>query len=299
MLQGCPRVKLTCEVCDDGFTAHGQRAKTARFCSRRCKGIASRIPERPCDHCGENYKPPMGRRDTSRLCSRACSGASRKARYRLECGRCGAPFHVPAARKGVARFCSKPCADEWSGRNKVEYQCKTCGAAFRWSPSRDTANNVTYCSLPCRDADPERRAMLLRMNAEQQRKAPNRLERAGYAILDGLGVDYEPQVTIGGKFIVDALVGGSLVVQFDGEYWHGHPVKFPKPDHRQQKRMRLDKSQDAYMAACGLRVLRLWESEVHRQPTACAERIRSALRGLRPPSIRRGSARPSPAERSL
>ena len=95
----------------------------------------------------------------------------------------------------------------------------------------------------------------------------SQLERRGYQIIDELGVAYIRQHLIGGKFCVDAFIpGSSLVVQFDGDYWHGNPVKFPNPDARQVKRQQLDQSQDAYMRACGFTVLRFWESDVYQDP---------------------------------
>jgi very-short-patch-repair endonuclease len=146
-----------------------------------------------------------------------------------------------------------------------------CGKAFYWSPSRHKANNITYCSLACRDADPARHDALIAMNARQQGLSPNKVEQRGYALLDSLGVPYERQHVVGGKFCVDAFVpDAGLVIQFDGDYWHGNPKHFPAPDARQRKRMALDQSQDAYMRACGYRVLRVWASELETLPARAA-----------------------------
>lgn len=233
-----------------------------------------------CISCGKTVTRHL--RPQTKYCSLECYRSSprpqRKTGDTFPCAICGESVYVPASRLGQDRyFCSTDHANEWQGRNKTEHTCKMCGTSFRWSPSRSKANNVTYCSLKCRDADPERRAMLIAMNAKQQRMKPNNIERAGYAMLDSLGIDYTPQHVIGGKFCVDAFVPGHrLVIQFDGDYWHGNPASFPEPDHRQRKRMTLDRSQDAYMAACGYRVVRFWASEITKHP----ERVMSQLRQL-------------------
>lgn len=113
------------------------------------------------------------------------------------------------------------------------------------------------------------------MNVKQQTMKESRLETRGYEILNELGITYLRQHLIAGKFCVDAFVPGSnLVVQFDGDYWHGNPEKFPKLDARQDRRRRLDQSQDAYMQVCGFTVLRLWESQVYRE----SEQVRTRLR---------------------
>lgn len=116
------------------------------------------------------------------------------------------------------------------------------------------------------------------MNAIQQRGRRTKPEVVGYGILDALALSYEPQYVIGGKFCVDAFIpNAGVVVQFDGDYWHGHSQRFPNPDSRQRKRMRLDKSQDQYMKACGYSVVRIWESDLMKNPEAVTARLRQLL----------------------
>lgn len=241
-----------------------------------------------CISCGKIVTGRMraGQKYCSLECYRSAPRPQRKTGKAVACTLCGDSVYVPKNRLGPEHhFCSLEHANEWQGRNKTDHTCKMCGKAFRWSPSRAKANNITYCSLKCRNADPARREMLIAMNAKQQRMRPNNIERAGYAILDGLGIDYQPQHLIGGKFCVDAFVPGhGLVVQFDGDYWHGNPASFPEPDQRQRKRMALDKSQDAYMAACGYRVVRFWASEITKQPEYVIAKLQTLLTETTPTS---------------
>ncbi len=115
------------------------------------------------------------------------------------------------------------------------------------------------------------------MNAAQQDLKESRIEAIGYAILDELGVTYFRQHVIGGKFTVDAFVFGGVIVQFDGDYWHGNPDYFPNPDARQKKRMRLDRSQDRYMGKCGYPVIRIWEHELLKDRDGVKGRLRHRL----------------------
>lgn len=223
-----------------------------------------------CAGCG---KEVTGRfRKQQRFCSATCYSdkprPERKTGQQAVCDFCGGLFYLPRYRSEKAKhfFCSLDHQIAWQGRNKDNYTCKICGRGFRWSPSRK-AQSVLYCSLACRDADPDRHTMLIEMNAAQQRGHRTKTETIGYGILDAIGVAYQPQHVIGGKFCVDAFLSKQgLIVQFDGDYWHGHPEKFPNPDSRQRKRMRLDASQDAYMRACGYTVLRFWECDLHTNP---------------------------------
>lgn len=120
--------------------------------------------------------------------------------------------------------------------------------------------------------------MLRRMNAEQQKRQPNNFERRCYTMLKDLGISYKPQHTVNGRFTVDAWVPGqTLVIEFDGDYWHANPVRYPNPSARQQRQRNWDKAQDAYMTACGFTTVRVWESEMKKDSTMCRQRILRAL----------------------
>lgn len=251
------------------------------------KGTAgNKIRTITCEGCGTTVTRRL--RPATRYCSIDCYRASPRPQRRTgetrTCAQCAASFYAPRSRAELpaTRFCGNACHNLWQGRNKTDHVCKVCGEAFRWSPSRTAGGNynITYCSLACRDADPEVRARLLAMGAAQQSRRMTKPEAAGYALLDALGVDYRRQEPFNGKFVPDALIPAArLVVQFDGDYWHDRKGTSTEP--RILRRVALDRSQDAYIRACDWRVLRLWESELRTDPDGCAQRIRQHLR---PPS---------------
>lgn len=232
---------------------------------------------RRCIVCGTEFY-----RGGAKYCSKKCFGADHATGETRHCMVCNADVWVPQNKlaKQTEFFCSHAHASVWLGRNKTTHVCKMCLGEFQWSPSRTKSGeyNVTYCSLKCRDADPVKQAQLLEMNHKQQTMKESSLERAGYTLLDEMGVIHQRQYVIGGKFTVDAFVPeAGVVIQWDGDYWHGHPVRFPNPDARVRRRMALDISQDAYMAKCGYRVVRVWESEIKAGMDAVRERIRASL----------------------
>ena len=100
------------------------------------------------------------------------------------------------------------------------------------------------------------------------------------------GIAFQPQILVCNKFLVDALLKDApVIVQIDGDYWHGKPEKYPNPDRRQRKRMALDKSQDAYLAKCGFRVVRVWGSELQHDPAILITRIQQALGQAQIPQV--------------
>lgn len=115
------------------------------------------------------------------------------------------------------------------------------------------------------------------MNNLQQDGRATKLEMAGYALLDSLGIEYERQAIFNGKFSPDAMITSArLIIQFDGDYWHDR--KGTSTEARILRRVALDQSQDAYIRACGWQVVRIWESELKASPAQCAERINQQLR---------------------
>jgi very-short-patch-repair endonuclease/endogenous inhibitor of DNA gyrase (YacG/DUF329 family) len=258
-----------------------------------------------CAFCGGTKTDHMNPRQ--RYCSLACSRGRLKPQRQTgaerSCDTCGKVAYVHAYRLGQERwFCSRACHHVWMGRNKTEHECRICHRTFRWSPSRTRSghHNVTYCSLACRDVDPTRRDQLIAMNIAQQGCGRTTIERIGYSILDALNVTYLAQHLLAGKFCVDAfLPAEAVVIQFDGDYWHGHPHRFPQPDPRQQRRIKLDHSQDAYLTACGYTVIRLWESDLKADADAILCRLRAQLQprhGECAPPRSQQSGRPAPGQ---
>ena len=78
------------------------------------------------------------------------------------------------------------------------------------------------------------------------------MELTGQNILKDIGVKFNEQVLMFNKFLVDVLIPEkNIVIQWDGYYWHTKP-----------KRIKLDKSQDAYLTKCGYKVLRITDQDI-------------------------------------
>ena len=54
----------------------------------------------------------------------------------------------------------------------------------------------------------------------------------------------------------------NLVLECDGDYWHGNPIFFPNPTTMQQGHINRDRIRTIELIAKGFRVLRLWENEI-------------------------------------
>lgn len=113
------------------------------------------------------------------------------------------------------------------------------------------------------DKKAKRTANFIAGKQQLQRNKPNKLEIKAQHILKEFGVEFEPFAIIKPKFIVDFLIG-HLVLQIDGEYWHGHPRCNPLTERQKAQRKR-DKDQDKYLTECGYTVVRVWERDVNKK----------------------------------
>jgi len=166
-------------------------------------------------------------------------------------------------------FCCMKCNNEYQKKNKIEYTCKICWEKFYWSKSREKQANPTYCSMICRNKDTEKMLQnSIKWNLTQlNKKWLNKLELKWRKILQDIWVEFEEQVIMFNKFCVDVYIKSkNIVIQWDWEYWHNKP-----------KRKQLDKSQDAYMKKCWVKVLRFTDKEIYNLTNKVYENIKRAI----------------------
>lgn len=238
-----------------------------------------------CNYCGKEYKTYSANRCKNNYCSKECAQKAR-IEFRtkeIACDYCGKMFERKLNNEFYSHknhFCSTICANEFQCRNKLKFICKTCGKEFYRSKSWIKQKRGYYCSLDCRNKDPEWaiKSHIIANVIQCKKKGLNKLELAGNEILDSLGVDYLTQYLINNKICVDVYIPQyNLIIQWDGNYWHGKDIKYEDLDKRQKKRVDLDKSQDAYFKKCGFNELRFWESDVLKRKETVYENIKRAI----------------------
>lgn len=120
-------------------------------------------------------------------------------------------------------------------------------------------------------------------NMSRIRGFNTRVEMAVFSALAKAGIRYRKHVmTLPGR--PDLVFRRKrLVVFIDGDFWHGY--RYPTWRDRLspfwqtkiERNRRRDRRNFATLRREGWRVLRIWEHDVHRDVSACVERIRLAL----------------------
>jgi very-short-patch-repair endonuclease len=204
-------------------------------------------------------------------CWRKWSRPSRLTGKIIKCEHCWKEVYKnkSSLEKSDNLFCSLKCANKYQWRNKDKYTCKICWKYFEWSPSRKKDHAPKYCWIECRNkCEVWKLNSVIKWNLIQQNmKWPNKLELAGRKILQDLWIEFEEQVLMFEKFCVDVYVKSkNTVIQRDWIYRHSKP-----------KRKQLDKSQDAYMKKCWVKVLRFTDNDIYNLTDDVYENIKRTI----------------------
>lgn len=116
----------------------------------------------------------------------------------------------------------------------------------------------------------------LEENAAKMRKSMTAPEREMAAFLKELGIDFEPQIVIG-EYIYDFhLPEHGILIEVDGDYYHGNPAKYDEEDLNalQRKNKRTDLKKNMLAGGLKYKLLRFWEMDINENAESVKEQIK-------------------------
>jgi len=216
-------------------------------------------------------------------CSRKCFNTKRPNMVKhdktiKECVRCKTKFETT---RETAKYCSEPCYQETRLSTNVQCTCSNCNKEFLVRRSRFKKGEVKYCSMKCRNTSEEWIASNIIKNYNQLHKIGlNKLELRGSELLKELNVNFIEQKLIGEKYVVDVFVPDSnLIIQWDGDYWHGHPknLKEGVGNKLQRTNMKKDIRVNKALTSMGYNLLRFWQDDVDNNTQYVIDTIKKNL----------------------
>ena len=232
--------KETCIQCGNPFTAK----KDGRiYCSQSCAGIAKRLESSTvifkCEQCGEeSNRRKFDLKGEHRFCSKQCAGAFATKKRAYNCDNCGKEYHATpnCIEKFGRRFCSLACSTD-SKRLQEIRTCNACGCAFSVQPNRVKSGRGQFCCMRCYRTGTMTLPEKIADRWLESHRIPHEHQkhfRIGYVDF------YIPEI--------------NTVIEVDGDYWHGT-----------EKQQNKDKSRDAYLSACGIKVVRVKECDLKKR----------------------------------
>lgn len=93
-------------------------------------------------------------------------------------------------------------------------------------------------------------------------------------ILDEMGIEHISQHPLKNKFVVDEFLPKyGIVIEANGDYWHGNTLKFPVLNKVQKKNSDRDAGRFIYLHKCGYTVVFFWGHELIGHREYCKRRI--------------------------
>lgn len=110
------------------------------------------------------------------------------------------------------------------------------------------------------------RIKFLHENAERMRGSMTKPEKAVSDALTDLGYEHELQKVVANMFIYDIFLPEyRLLIEVDGDYYHGNPSKYTKKELNwgQKKNMVNDIKKTRLAKALKYHIIRFWESDIN------------------------------------
>jgi very-short-patch-repair endonuclease len=164
-----------------------------------------------------------------------------------------------------SRFCSAECVNAWRRtvrgnahplkKQNIEMTCEQCGGTYYCKPS--IAIRSRFCSRQCQGA----------WTTCNSGKSETSIERAIASLLSDMKTPHIAQKPMG-PFVCDfALLLHRVVIECDGDYWHGN-----------LKQIHKDLVKDGWLKSHGYQVVRLPEHRINADLEWCRRQIKNAIR---------------------
>lgn len=99
--------------------------------------------------------------------------------------------------------------------------------------------------------------------------------------LNKLGVKYVYQFEAKdiGRFFDFYLPDSNLIIEIDGDFWHGNPEKYKKEELKghQIRAQRIDEYKTKWALMHSIPILRIWESDIRKNPKKVMEMLKETL----------------------
>jgi len=103
---------------------------------------------------------------------------------------------------------------------------------------------------------------LARNRKEILKGNPSKLEFTFADMLVGLGIDFIHQYEVDGFDYDFYIPSKNILIEVDGDYWHGNPEKFTELNSMQRKNRGLDRLKTKHAADRNYQLLRFWENDI-------------------------------------
>lgn len=102
----------------------------------------------------------------------------------------------------------------------------------------------------------------------------------GKNFLNKLGVEYQWQFEAKeiGRFFDFYIPSSRVIIEVDGDYWHGYGLVREEMNPTQKKNHRVDNCKDQWAALHGIPIIRIWEHDIRQNPSEVMKMLKEKLK---------------------
>lgn len=277
-----------CEEC-------GKETTNKKYCSRDCQYESYRGErrtewvERECKYCEEKFEIKKSglKHGKGKYCSVECCDEHKKETYKGEKNPMYGTEMSEKAKKKKRKTMVQKWKTDW--RDEVMKTHRKSRKKFKekngcWPGHTEEAKekrrktmlkrhgkehnwNGEYGERKCDKTFKEKygkpsHIMFLEAGRKALRNKNTSIEKKVENILKKQDITFEKQKQMG-EFAPDFwLPKYELVIEADGDYWHGHPEKYDELDETQKSSKKSDKRKDKYIQKQGYNIKHFWGSEI-------------------------------------
>ena len=102
----------------------------------------------------------------------------------------------------------------------------------------------------------------LERQAKKMDNKPTGCEVLMIELLESIKVKFETQKIVHGKIFDFYIPEKNMLLEVDGNYWHGYGLKLEEMNDIQKKKYKNDKQKEIFAKGLGYNILRVWEHEL-------------------------------------
>jgi G:T-mismatch repair DNA endonuclease (very short patch repair protein) len=130
---------------------------------------------------------------------------------------------------------------------------------------------IRWESLSCEEKEKRKNKLSEIRHDFIRNKKSSKIEVKIKKFLDDIKIDFEFQKKIG-NYCCDFVINDT-VLEIQGDYWHGNPIKFKTYDLIQNKNILRDLRKKEFLEKNNYKLVLLWESEINSSFEECKKRI--------------------------
>ncbi|MCK4358994.1 MAG: DUF559 domain-containing protein [Candidatus Cloacimonetes bacterium] len=96
-------------------------------------------------------------------------------------------------------------------------------------------------------------------------------------ILNELNIPFKHQFRLGNHLFDFRISDSNILIEVDGDYWHGNPKKFKKLSKRQQKQKQRDIKNEKLAKTNNFILLRFWQNDVLNNQRVVKDRLKTII----------------------